>query len=187
MRLSKFSAGFTLLEMVISIGIFSVVMVISIGLMLSVSSAQIKAANTQAVLDNIRFGLELITKEIRTGSNFSTASPLCAPLGSEIRFDAVSGRRIYFWDNIDFRIMRAKEDITGIDCSGSTGKAVPFSAEDVYIDRFNVITEGIIPGSSDGQSMITMVVRVRSKSPKIPLDSALDLQTTVIPRLRDLP
>lgn len=178
--------GFTLLEMVVSIGIFSVVIVATIGLMLSISSAQIKASNIQAVQDNIRFGLELLTKEIRTGSNFSITGS-CGPAGSKITFDATSGRRVYFWDATNLRIMRAKENIISADCDGATGKAVPFSAEDIFIDRFQIETRGIgAAGSDDGQPIITLTLRARSKTPKIQLESAMDIQTTVTPRLRDL-
>lgn len=178
--------GFTLLEMVVSIGIFSVVIVATIGLMLSISSAQIKAANIQAVQDNIRFGLELLTKEIRTGSNLSTAGS-CGPAGSRISFDATSGRRVYFWDAANLLIMRAKQNITSADCDGTSGRAVPFSAEDVFIDRFQIETQGIgAAGSDDGQPMITVSLRARSKTSKIQLESAMDIQTTVTPRLRDL-
>ncbi|MBI3273573.1 MAG: prepilin-type N-terminal cleavage/methylation domain-containing protein [Candidatus Colwellbacteria bacterium] len=180
------NTGFTLLEMIISIGIFSVVIIASIGITLSISNAQIKSANMQAILDNTRFNLELMTKEIRTGGSFSTSSPICAPLGSEIRFYATSGRRVYFWDPVNLRIMRAKEDISSIDCNGATGKAVPFSGENIYIDNLRFNTQGTIIGSSDGQPMIRIVLRARSKDKKTALESTVNLQTTVIPRIRDL-
>lgn len=175
--------------MVVSIGIFSVVITATIGIMLSIVNAQHKAANIQVVQDNVRFGLELMTKEMRTGRNFETLFPVCAPLDPEIHeihFDATSGRRIYFYDALNLRIMRAKENITPADCDGASGKAVPLSSEDVYIDRYVLATEGTIVGPSDGQPMITISLRARSKDPKVQLQSMMDVQTTVIQRARDL-
>ncbi|MBI2056016.1 MAG: prepilin-type N-terminal cleavage/methylation domain-containing protein [Candidatus Sungbacteria bacterium] len=182
----KNQRGFTLLEMVISIGIFTVVIITTIGLMLSLSNAQIKAANTQVVQDNIRFSMELLAKELRTGTQFSILSPVCGQAGSEIRFEATSGTRVYFWDQTNLRIMRATQPILPGDCNGSSGIVVPFTAEDIYIDRFNFLTRGLPAGAADGQPQITIMLRARAKSPKIPLESTLDLQTTVVPRARDL-
>lgn len=182
----KHQKGFTLLEMIVSLGIFSVVIVAAIGLMISIVNAQIKAANIQAVQDNIRFSLELMTKEIRTGSNFRTDVP-CGIEGSRISFDSATDglKRIYFWENN--RIMRAKTVIANADCSGSTGKAMPLSAEEVVIERFRISTQGGNTGSGDGQAMITIALRARSISSKVQLESTMDIQTTVTPRLRDLP
>lgn len=180
----KNQAGFTLLEMVVSIGIFSVVVITAIGIMINVSNGMTKAANIQAVQDNIRFSLELMTKEMRTGGNFSLTS-VCGPAGSEISFDATSGRRIYFLDVANKQIMRAKTDITASDCNGNTGKVTPFTANEVFVDRLHFVLHGTVVGPTDGQPAITIVLTTRSKSKKIQLETSMSIQTTVIQRLRD--
>jgi len=185
-KLRFLKSGFTLLEMIISIGIFSVIVIAAIGITLSVSNAQIKTANIQAIQDNIRFSLELITKEMRTGSKYTLTS-ICAGPGSEISFDtALDEKRVYFLDSANKRIMRAKEMITTSDCDGSSKKAAPFTAEDVFVDRLIFLTTGNLRGPVDGQPRITILLKVRSKSPKFELESSMDLQTTVVQRFRDL-
>ncbi len=185
MRRKKTQQGFTLLEMIVSIGIFSVVIITTIGIIISVSNAQLKVASIQSTQDNIRFSIELLTKELNTGANYSTASPVCGGIGSEIRFDATSGRRVYFWDSTNLRIMRAKQDITSADCSGATGKVVQFTASDVFIDRLNFVVRGNTLGSSDGQPIVTITLRTRSKTTKVSLQSIMDIQMTIVQRIRD--
>ena len=188
-RLSKrsdvTSNGFTLLEMIISIGVFSALVIISIGITLGISNAQVKAQNTQSVLDNIRFSMELITKEMRTGSGYEL-STICSQSGSEITFTTSTGQiRVYFLDAGNGRILRATTGIDSEDCAG-LGKALPFTSEEVLVDRFKIRLNGATPGSVDGQPRATISLKVTSRDPRIQYRSTMDLQTTVVQRLRDL-
>ena len=177
--------GFTLLEMVISIGIFSVLVVASIGLTIGRSNAQIKAQNIQSILNNMRFSLELITKEMRTGSNY-VLTTLCASSGSEISFITSLGeQRVYFLNSTSGIIMRAKVPITAGDCT-NTSKVKPFTAEEVLVERQSLLLSGPQAGPVDGQPRTTVRLKVTSRSPKFHLQSSMDLQTTVVQRLRDL-
>lgn len=176
-------SGFTLLEMIISVGIFSVLVTASIGVTLGVSNAQLKAANVQAILDSIRFGLELITKEMRTGSGYGATSygAACNGVsGSEISFTTALGEtRTYYLNSSTKSIMRLARTT---DCN----QAVPFSSEEVTIDRLAFTLGGQSAGPNDGQPRATITMKARSKSPKYQLESSMDLQTTVIQRFRDL-
>jgi type II secretory pathway pseudopilin PulG len=172
--------------MVLSIGIFSILVTSAIGLTLGISNAQIKAQNIQAILNNIRFSLELITKELRTGSGY-TLSSTCAPLGSEISFNTSLGdRRVYFLDGTTGIIMRAKIPLTSGDCT-NPNIVKPFTAEEVLVERLNfALFYGQLAGPADGQPRATLSLKVTSRSPKYYLQSSMDLQTTVVQRLRDL-
>lgn len=178
--------GFTLLEMIISIGIFSVLVVAAIGVTLGISDAQIKAQNIQSILDNIRFSLELITKEMRTGSGYALTTK-CAPSGSEISFVTSTGQeRVYFLDASAGIIRRAQTAITGADCSDPS-RVKPFTSEQVTVERLNFSElHGQAPGPIDGQPRTTITLTVTSRSPKLHLQSSMNLQTTVVQRLRDL-
>ena len=182
----EFNEGFTLLEMVIAMGIFSVVMISAIGIMLGVSNSEIKANGIQSILDNVRFSLELITKEMRTGSNY-VLSTNCAPSGSEITFTtSLENPRTYFLDSTTSHIMRAIVPITSSDCNGISGKVQPFTADDVLIQALDITTHGTAIGPTDGQPWITMHLKVKSKDVKYQLTSSMDLQTTIVQRFRDI-
>lgn len=67
---SKFSAGFTLIELMVSISIFSVVMLIVIGALLMLNDANKKAQAMRSIVDNLNFAMEDMTRNIRTGKDF---------------------------------------------------------------------------------------------------------------------
>jgi prepilin-type N-terminal cleavage/methylation domain-containing protein len=168
--------GFTLLEMLISTGIFAVVIITAVGAMVSLNQAQVKASNIQNIQDNLRFTLEFMTKEIRTGTNFTVFG--CSSSGcTEIRFTRQQG------DNIGYCISAGAilRFVPPVVCS--SGSAITSSAVTVNKLFFNIIGHTI--GPSDGQPRITVTVEARSVNPTLRLETDFDLQTTVTARARD--
>jgi prepilin-type N-terminal cleavage/methylation domain-containing protein len=94
-RGSRLPAGFTLLEMIVSLGVFSAAILIILGAILSINDAQKKMINIQAVEDNLRFALDTMSREIRTGSVYNCeggGSASDCPAGSPIfAFDSIVG------------------------------------------------------------------------------------------------
>lgn len=175
--------GFTLLEMIISIGLFSVIVTTAISIMLQVSNAQIKASNLQTILDNIRFSLELITKEMRTGNSYAVNNTC----GTGIKFKtSLNEDRAYYLDIPTKTVMRATAAITGADCDGVSDVVQPFTSEDVEIDRLDFQIRGQNLGPDDGQPWIVVNLAGKSKNAKYLLDSSVNLQTTITQRIRDL-
>lgn len=65
------SGGFTLIEMIVSLAIFSVVAVIALGAMMKIINANKKAQSLLSAMTNINYALESMSREMRVGSNFS--------------------------------------------------------------------------------------------------------------------
>ena len=68
------SRGFTLVELLVAIGIFAVVVVIVSGSIASVIDANKKAQTITSVVNNLNFTLEAMTRAIKTGENLAVAS-----------------------------------------------------------------------------------------------------------------
>ena len=66
--------GFTLIELMVSLTVFTVVMVISMGSILSVLDDNHKSQTMRAVMDNLNFTLEGMTRTIRFGENYHCGS-----------------------------------------------------------------------------------------------------------------
>ena len=66
--------GFTLIELMAAISIFSVVMLISMGSILSVFDANRKSQSLRSVMDNFNFTMESMTRTIRFGRNYHCGS-----------------------------------------------------------------------------------------------------------------
>jgi len=70
---TKLVCGFTLVELMVAIAIFSVVMVTATSALLNVIDANNKARAIKTAINNISFALEGISKDMRVGTNY-----LCA-------------------------------------------------------------------------------------------------------------
>ncbi|MDO8518529.1 MAG: type II secretion system protein, partial [bacterium] len=62
--------GFTLVEMLVSVAIFTVVMVIALGALLSLSAASRKVQTINTAVNNLSFAVDSMSRLIRTGLNY---------------------------------------------------------------------------------------------------------------------
>ncbi|MBI4225175.1 MAG: prepilin-type N-terminal cleavage/methylation domain-containing protein [Candidatus Sungbacteria bacterium] len=181
-RNTKHENGFTLIEIIVAVSIFALITLATVQIMLIVMRTQETITRIQAIQDNARFSLELITKEMRTGINYDAntpASTICTNNGSEIHFLSTSGQRVYYLDpNGSGKIYRATSNVTAADqcINGANNQFNEFTGDQVFIERLAFILHGQNPAITDGQAMATITMRVRPN---------LDLQTTIVQRVRD--
>ncbi len=62
--------GFTLIEMIVSLGVFSVVVTTAVGAMLVLIATNQQLQAEQSVMTNLAFALDTMTREMRTGYNY---------------------------------------------------------------------------------------------------------------------
>ena len=65
-----FKNGFTLIEIMISLGIFAIVAVIAVGALLKVLDANKKAQSIQDAVTNLSFAMETMSRDLRTGTKY---------------------------------------------------------------------------------------------------------------------
>lgn len=63
-------SGFSLVEMIVSLGVFSVVITIAVGALLTMIASNNQLQAEQSVMTNLSFALDSMTREIRTGSHY---------------------------------------------------------------------------------------------------------------------
>ncbi len=68
------TTGFTLIEMIVSLAIFSLVVTMSIGSLLVLISGNQKLQGEQSVMTNLSFAIDSMTREIRTGYSYICAA-----------------------------------------------------------------------------------------------------------------
>ena len=76
------SSGFTLIEMIVALSIFTVVMTVALGSLLSVISANKKSQAIQSLMTNLNFAIDDISRNARVGTTYH-----CSPLGSSAKKD----------------------------------------------------------------------------------------------------
>lgn len=63
-------SGFTLIEMIVSLGVFSIVVTIAVGALLVLIASNDQLQKEQTVMTNLSFAVDSMTREIRTGINY---------------------------------------------------------------------------------------------------------------------
>ncbi|MDP3935292.1 MAG: type II secretion system protein [Candidatus Giovannonibacteria bacterium] len=179
MENSKKSAGFTLLEMIVSLGIFAVAALLATSSLLSLTDAQKKTYSLQSAYDNIRFALETIAKDARTGDAFYCGTSFddlpavptprdCMSGGPSLTYKNVAG------NNIAYRIFDSKIEkfVNGISAGYMT-------SGDTVID---ILTFYVL-GSPDGDNLqprVTIIIKGTAGSGRSV--SKFNLQTTISQR-----
>jgi prepilin-type N-terminal cleavage/methylation domain-containing protein len=95
--------GFTLIELMVSVAIFTIVATISLGALLAMAQADTKSENISSVVNNLNAALESMTRNIRTGYDYhcgSFSGGDCLSGDSYFKFTGPSGVDIiYKFDN----------------------------------------------------------------------------------------
>lgn len=176
----KLACGFTLLEMIVSLGVFSTAILIILGSILSISNIQKKTINLQAVEDNLRFAADVMSREIRTGSVYNCEggdSASDCPAGSPIfAFDSIDGGRIiYRWNAVNKSIEESEDN-------GSN--YYPITGSDLKIENLTFRVFGAEYLDSK-QPRVTMTIKAFAGEEKAKTRSEFNIQTTVAQRELD--
>lgn len=168
-------AGFTLIEMMVSMTLFAVVIAVTAGGFVQALRTQRQTMALMAANDAMSFTVEQMSREIRTGSNFAVPSN-----GHKLTFTSSKGQGIAycFRDSTD----SANPDSVGrtIVSSGVADcqQAKTVSADTVRVRslNFNLLNEPNFP------PRITILFAVSPKNEIGVKDSIYRLQTTVSAR-----
>jgi len=114
LKIKQFKKGFTLIEVAVAISIFTLIMTIGMGSLVTLSGSYKQAQVEKEVMDILGFTMESMARDIRVGTNYSCYSGSLAgcPNGkNQIFFDASDGRgrfRYYLNSGIIYRNIGGK-------------------------------------------------------------------------------
>lgn len=197
--------GFTLIEMMVSVTLFSVVMLVSVGSLLSLTNANRKAQALQSVMDNLNVALDGMVRSIRMGSNYHGAVPVgagdCASAADyyDTRHDCLGGGTLLAFeafggdpaDRDDQWIYLLKADHRIYKSTlGNPALAYPLTSPDVEIDdlRFYVVGTTLAL-ETDPQNTIQpkVVIIVQGKAGHATSEiSSFHIQATAVQRQLDV-
>ncbi len=169
--------GFTLVDLLVAIGIFSVVASIATGGFINALRTQRQISALLAADSNVSLALEQMAREIRTGSNFCLPNITdCLP--NELVFNNAKGERVNY---------RLATDGTGTIEKGVTNSnGTKFSKITGGNAKIEYLKFALLGNLSDDrlQSRITIAVGVSAKAIGVS-GNVIHLQTTVSPRQLD--
>lgn len=168
--------GFTLIEMLMSVAVFTVVALIAAGALLAIADANRKAQAFKSVVNNVNFALESVARNLRTGSSYSStgfARGNClSGYTSGISFTSQEGVTVTYYLN-GTQIVRT---VNG-------GKPIGVTAPEVTVNRFCFLIEGTDAGDDIQPHALMLVGGVMRAGTK--LESRFDIQTFITQRLLD--
>lgn len=163
--------GFTLIEIMVATTIFSIVMVASMGALLSIVGVNRTSQSLQSVMNNLNFALESMSREIRVGSKYDCSS--C--LSGTFSFQSKDGVSSIFYRQSEGKIQRSTDE--GVTFTDITAPEI-----EILNMTFNVAGET----SGDGQQPRVLLI-VQGRAGKVGKgDASFNLQTTISQRQLDL-
>ena len=184
-----FRGGFTLVEMMVAIAVFSIVMTVAMSALLNVIDANNKARSIKTAINNISFALEGISKDMRMGTDYACGNDNepngdCLNGGNIISY--ISSRanffekKAYYKFNVN-QIWECLEKGT-IDCT-FTGPWNPITSTEVKIDANK--SKFYIIGTENSSTQPRMIMTISGKAgSKAKIETSFDLQTGVSQRIR---
>lgn len=166
---NNYRDGFTLPELLVSMGLFLIVISIVTGTFVQSLRTQRASVELIAVNDNTNLALEMMAREIRTGVGFSS------PVDGELRFTNYKGEAVVYRLDNERGVIEKSVD------SGLNFESLTATNVNVKKLIFNVFGTAFLDKI---QPRITVVVSVSGRS-KYLENVFTDLQTTISPRLSD--
>lgn len=120
---NKKESGLTMIEIMVAVSIFGLVIGIVIGTFVLALSSQRRIIALRNTEDNIRFTIEAMAKEIKTGKNFSGG-------GNSISFTNARGEAISY--RLSSNIIEKSSD-GGVNYSAVTGTEVTVNYSNYYL------------------------------------------------------
>jgi len=158
--------GFTIVELLVAMGLFSIILTIAVGGAVGALRTQRQVIGLVSANGNLSLAIEQISREIRTGYNFSVDTT------GGLAFKNSKGDTVCYYLDADYSIKRAVND-------------VPPCASGIAITSGNVGVKYLtFKEESIGQSApprITILLGVSSKEQEV-RGSIVQIQTTVAAR-----
>jgi prepilin-type N-terminal cleavage/methylation domain-containing protein len=171
--------GFTIIEVLVSVAIFSIVMLVATGSIATIVDANKKAHSLKSVMTNLNFALESMMREIRMGSNYDCSGTYCTTFTFKPNHTVCGGNInqhiSYAYDTTNKKIVRTMGSNA---CSDSVAD---MTASEVSIESLRFYPLGI--GTDGVQPRVILVINgtIGAGNSK----SSFNIQTTISQRSID--
>ena len=172
--------GYTLLEMIVSVGLFSIVMLLAAGAYFTIIRNDRQARAVNDVVGNLSFAVDSIGREIRTGTGYkcnnSSATPTCSGGGTSFGYTDSSGRTVVYSRQQVNGNGQILASINGV-ASALTDPRINVETLTFYV--FNV-------GTGDGLQPRVIITMKGTITPEQGKPVSFNIQTTATQRFLEL-
>lgn len=181
--------GFTLVELIVSIGIFAVVITMCISTLLVMVDANRKAQALQSAMTNLSFVTDSITRNIRTGYDYycrDSGNISTLPSAGTTQ-DCLHGENIVFTSELTSERIGYRKNGNVLERRVGNGSWLEITSDDVSVTDFDITVENSDDFYGDGdqkQPKVTMRIEGTVFS-GLEAETDFNLQTDVIQRVLD--
>lgn len=186
----KSERGFSLIEMIVAVGLFAIVMLVSVAALLALVDANRKARALESVMNNLNIALDGMVRSIRMGGTYhcgggTITTPLdCATTpGTAVAFEAHGGSSndpnnqfVYSYDAVTKRLYRSED---------SGGHQFPVTAPEIVIDDMKFYVVGTTPGDTV-QPKVVIIIKGTAGADKVKTRTTFSIQATTVQRVLDI-
>ncbi len=181
----KANNGFSLIEILVAVSVFSVAVTISMGALMSISDAQQKILALRIVQDNLSYAFDTMGKEIRTGSSYHCGADIndflatprdCSVFPGGPSFTFLNG----VGDKITFRLNNSRIERV---LNGNLANVLAMTSPDTIINALSFYVTGS-PTNDKIQPRVTVILK-GTAGIKEKIKSHINIQTTLSQRLID--
>jgi type II secretory pathway pseudopilin PulG len=176
--------GISLVEVIVSVGLFAIVMIIGAGALANMSKAHRQARALRAAIENMSLALESMSREIRYATNIRCATSL-VDIGAP--HDCPNGEQYLHFTNfagssITYALSTEDHYVYRVDRNVPTGVFIPVSSsKEVAIDSVQFIVSGSQSFPTDARQPF-VTITMKGHTIQGPVSVALNLQTSVVTR-----
>ena len=201
-------AGFSLIEVLVSLSIFTVVVTIAVSTLYTLIDANARTRNSQSIATNLSFTLDSLTREIRTGSDYycvaNNNDPMpvaannestrnCPNGGAALSFNeggqSLTGNTPNDSRRIAYRLYEGKlqrrlGNGDGVPGDNTLSDWSDLTSDDITIERLRFYVQGATRG--DDEAPIVTIFLAGTVGDEESTESRFSIQTTIPQRLLDI-
>jgi prepilin-type N-terminal cleavage/methylation domain-containing protein len=155
---ANYQRGFTLIEMIVALGLFAVVLTIVSGAIITLIAGNQRFHHTQTIMSNLSFVIDSMTREMRVGYNYYCASS--GGLGAGIfsgNHETIAGN-----NKQDCQNGRGGANLHGVSFTEGGNSLTTLSGEDRILYYYDEAEETIFRriGNRDAEQIVADNVRI---------------------------